>query len=817
MSSLIPRSLRSRRVVRASLLGAFLLHAVAIDARATATHAVQLAEGDSARPAAEVRAEHVSSSSLPALLRATSEHPFVDVASDGTVWVRGRTYKASFASGRATYVPFLGSRAPRNFPVELEVRSVRVDGAELAFERDVQARRQGDAIEFDRGAFREVYLLGPDTIEQTFVFEDGPCAGALELEIGVRTELAGVADEHGHRFENALGHVRYGRAFVLDRRAAPEAIETRLEGGALRLVVPADFVERAAGALVVDPVLSTFAVETDALGELHPDTSFDATNGVWVTVCEEVFSAADHDVHARRHSTAGVITSSVYVDSSSANWTAPAIANCNEANQFLVVAEVGAAPNRSIRGRTVSAAAGLAMSAAFTIDDPASSGDVYAPDVGGNPNVDGSSDRYCVVWERERVPGTDTDIHARLVTSAATLVGAGTLLVDNSAGTLHGKPAISNSCGIHFASIGASWNVVFERTESATEHDVLGARVGVDGTLVDGTFTVAASVLDERNPTCTGVLGESGVQRVWMAAYQVDGGANGWDVRCRSFEDTSSISTFDLSEQFASNHLDQITPVCDASTSQFVVVYDQRPFPVFLSTDLVVTTLTSIQGVLGVNEGNVSVAPGIHTDLTPRIATLFSSGNYSDDALVVFARDDGGPDDVYATAYDLPSGGPITAYCFGDGSGTACPCGNTGAAGRGCANSVEASGALLSATGLAMTVPSSLSLHATGLPPSSPCLFFQGTSQSGAGGLGTVFGDGLRCAAGVVLRLGTEAAVAGSASYPGPGDPDLLTRGAIPAPGAVRNYQGWYRNAVSFCTPSGFNLTNGLRVVWIAP
>jgi hypothetical protein len=40
-----------------------------------------------------------------------------DQPGDGATWARGRTYKASFDAAGVTYIPFLGSNAPRNFPV----------------------------------------------------------------------------------------------------------------------------------------------------------------------------------------------------------------------------------------------------------------------------------------------------------------------------------------------------------------------------------------------------------------------------------------------------------------------------------------------------------------------------------------------------------------------------------------------------------------------------------------------------------------------------------------------------------------------------
>ena len=146
-------------------------------------------------------------------------------------------------------------------------------------------------------------------------------------------------------------------------------------------------------------------------------------------------------------------------------------------------------------------------------------------------------------------------------------------------------------------------------------------------------------------------------------------------------------------------------------------------------------------------------------------------------------------------------------HWVGDGSGAACPCGNAGAAGHGCASSVDPSGARLSASGTASVAADTLVLAASGMPNSS-CLYFQGTSASQV-----PFGDGIRCAGGSVVRLGTRANAGGASQYPGPGQEPVSVRGAV-APGDARVYQAWYRNAAAFCTASTFNLSNAYALTW---
>jgi hypothetical protein len=153
-----------------------------------------------------------------------------------------------------------------------------------------------------------------------------------------------------------------------------------------------------------------------------------------------------------------------------------------------------------------------------------------------------------------------------------------------------------------------------------------------------------------------------------------------------------------------------------------------------------------------------------------------------------------------------------TAYCAGDGSATACPCGNASLPGSnaGCLNSGGRAGALR-ATGSTSLSSDTLRLFGTGMT-NSAVLYFQGTSATN-GGTGAVFGDGLRCVGGTIVRLDVAQNVLGASTSPGAGDPPLRVLGQITAPGA-RYYQAWYRDAQSFCTPFTYNLTNGLKVVW---
>ncbi len=165
-----------------------------------------------------------------------------------------------------------------------------------------------------------------------------------------------------------------------------------------------------------------------------------------------------------------------------------------------------------------------------------------------------------------------------------------------------------------------------------------------------------------------------------------------------------------------------------------------------------------------------------------------------------------------ANPLDTPLG-PGQAYCFGDGSGSACPCGNEDLSGEaGCRNSTQVGGRL-SAVGAASVVGDTVTLHATDLPAGKTALFFQGTGATGAGA-GAPLGDGLLCASPGIIRLGVaQTDSAGEASYPAPGQAPVSVRGGASA-GQIRRYQVWYRDGSGAPCGSGTNLTNGYEIAW---
>ncbi|MCB9903883.1 MAG: FG-GAP repeat protein [Planctomycetes bacterium] len=146
-----------------------------------------------------------------------------------------------------------------------------------------------------------------------------------------------------------------------------------------------------------------------------------------------------------------------------------------------------------------------------------------------------------------------------------------------------------------------------------------------------------------------------------------------------------------------------------------------------------------------------------------------------------------------------------TAFCFGDGSGAACPCANFGASGEGCASSMGYGSSLL-ALGSDFVSDDFLVLMAISARPNMPGLFLQGASQ-----IETPFKDGLLCMGNPTERLqvvftDAEGTAISTAS--------IVTEGNVTA-GDTRYYQYWFRDAggVSPCG-TGSNFSSAVEINW---
>ena len=192
----------------------------------------------------------------------------------------------------------------------------------------------------------------------------------------------------------------------------------------------------------------------------------------------------------------------------------------------------------------------------------------------------------------------------------------------------------------------------------------------------------------------------------------------------------------------------------------------------------------------------------------PPFKTIVLQGNFDSPILL---------DSLQAT---LAPAAPGYDTCFpGTGVRVACPCGNPPAElGRGCNNSSSTGGARLSSSGTASVAADTLHFTTSGQKPTGTSVVMQGSLDLTNG---VVFGQGVRCAAGVVKRLYVTQAASGSISVPGTGQTSVSARSAAHgdplSAGASRWYAVFYRDTsvLGGCpATSTFNITQTQMVDW---
>jgi hypothetical protein len=162
------------------------------------------------------------------------------------------------------------------------------------------------------------------------------------------------------------------------------------------------------------------------------------------------------------------------------------------------------------------------MGAQFQISESSWTGDKVSPDVGGE--FEGPVN-FCVVWQRNYTAG-DHDIVYRIVTASTGVPNGATQIIDNSSADDDYRPRLSKSDGRQPASEQV-WVVCWQRLIGGTQHDIYGARVRWDGTLLTAPFAIDTAAGDnDRQPSPTSLTGNIGGNKYWLVAFTTDNTGN---------------------------------------------------------------------------------------------------------------------------------------------------------------------------------------------------------------------------------------------------------------------------------------------------
>jgi len=149
--------------------------------------------------------------------------------------------------------------------------------------------------------------------------------------------------------------------------------------------------------------------------------------------------------------------------------------------------------------------------------------------------------------------------------------------------------------------------------------------------------------------------------------------------------------------------------------------------------------------------------------------------------------------------------------------GVSCPCTRDNIMNFGCNNSDDTGGAYLSVSGVPSLGSDTVAFTCIGEKASALSVVLQGDTISE----GAVFGQGLLCTGGNLIRLYVEHAVEGSIAAPRAGEPSVSARSAalgdVLTVGATRHHQVYYRDPIVHppcASTATFNVSQGQSITW---
>lgn len=153
------------------------------------------------------------------------------------------------------------------------------------------------------------------------------------------------------------------------------------------------------------------------------------------------------------------------------------------------------------------------------------------------------------------------------------------------------------------------------------------------------------------------------------------------------------------------------------------------------------------------------------------------------------------------------------SFCWGDGTGAACPCGFSGNPGSGCSwNGISAGSGKLTGYGTASLSSDTFGLYVSGLSPQLIGIIVRGSTTLG-GGSGIQVSGGLLCVSGQTSR----SQILSSGSWGNADFNHFNFQGFADSSnglGTPTFYQHWSRQQPGTCPGSGVNFSNAWEVTW---
>lgn len=700
------------------------------------------------------------------------------------LWAAGETYKSRASEDGFTYFPFLGSDAPRNYPVRFQLSEATIGSEPIALAAKSARTRTGERVVLDRGPVDVIYDYAPDSIEQSFLVDAQGAAGDLVLVLDVETDLVArrdADDEGGLRFDGPEGGVLYGAAVAFDslggRADVRSELFTRTSGDiAIRLTVPSQFMDSAKGPILVDPLISTWAVQAAPRDQLNPDVTYDGTSSRFLYVYEEKFSTLDNDIYFSTVDEFGNPFQSGIMFMNAENCIGPAVANRNTTNRCLCVFSQEFNLRYEVWGRSRDMISGTLGSPFRISAAPVSGAADGRPDVAGNQTSDPTSG-FLVTWVHIG-PSGNSEPTSRFIQLGGSM---GPIeRIDGGLGLY--TPYVQVSASIGLPGSAFQWNVAYVIGPAGTAgNEIRGVQYNADGTLREApnVLLAATSSVGIRRLAVSDTIAPAGQEPTYIVAFQQESIA-GDDIYVLTCRDNEGLSSEHLQAlEHGPVELDQFSPAVATTREEFLISYAECVPP--SGCDIFVTSLDLVGDRLAVSERRTLAGNTLSSrTVTSPLASRYSSG-------LTFSR---------WTGIGLASRSPVSWDIQGGIIVTDRPTA-VGIQGSECVGAINSSGErgfLLIQGDDSIDQPKTLACES--LPPNTFGFFNMGTDLANvpmAGG-----SEGTLCIGGQIGRYDNAVLNSGSGGDVSLTiDPTALRTpsGTVPAmPGATVAFQYWHRD-----------------------